>query len=739
MLPGWVFWCLVVLLLFSVRRAYVQTTRKLALEKKFFLGLLRVSAFFVLMMCLARPVLVSTWQLHEGGICFVALDSSASMDLRDTPKGRTRWESAGDIFKTHRADMERLAGEFDLQRYLFEGGVRKTTALPGEMLPGGKPFDERPTGTSTDIATLLEAFSAEAGGVSAAGAIVISDGRHNALKDVVPAALELERAGVPLYVIGLGQEATPTAYKDIRIRELSVPEKAFIKSRMMLRVEIESTLPEAVTVPLTIDIGGKRIHESQIALEPGPNRIYPVVEVPYFPDALGVHRVVAAIGSIPEEADMGNNTRTAFFRVYRSKLGIWYVEGAIRKEFGAIRSALETAPNIKFSAVNAFKARTSSEKDLLPWDTDDAPQYKLIIIGDLPASRFDRQQLQQLAEFVERGGAVLMIGGMSNFGAGNWQNSPIGRVLPVVLSPSDGTRDGPLPISVTQEEAEHPILAVGDTPELSAALWRILPPLPGVNRVRMPRQIAHVLLHADNSPLLVVEDYGKGRSGVFTADMTWQWVLKSGQGEMHKRFWRNLVTWLTRSDYRDNEKAVFVDAERLQLQSGEESIFHVHVHETEKTAKAIKDAQIVVTLTRTQGELEAPVLKEDLGRGSGEREKRFALGSSGTYRFRAAALNPDGTVIDSDTVDVQVTAPDVEHDNPKANLNLLRRIATLSGGTYFDPEHASDAFEALHKRHGGYSKPMSGVTDLWNSPWIMGLFIALLSLEWMFRKKWGLI
>jgi hypothetical protein len=49
MLPSWVFWTLVVLLLFSVRRAYVQTTRKLAIEKKFFLGLLRVSAFFVLM------------------------------------------------------------------------------------------------------------------------------------------------------------------------------------------------------------------------------------------------------------------------------------------------------------------------------------------------------------------------------------------------------------------------------------------------------------------------------------------------------------------------------------------------------------------------------------------------------------------------------------------------------------------------------------------------------------------
>jgi uncharacterized membrane protein len=737
-LPGWVFWSLAILLIFSIRRAYARTTRKLAAEKKLLLGLLRLSAFGVLMLCLARPVLVSTWNLHEGGLCFIALDSSASMDLRDTAQGRTRWEHASDILKAHRQELEKLGNAFEMQRYLFDSSVRKVSALPGETLPGGKSFDDKPRGTGTDLASLLETFSAEAGGMSAAGAMLITDGRHNAMKDVIPAALALERAGVPLYVIGLGQEATPTAYKDIRIKEFSVPEKAFIKSRMIMRVEIESSLPEPAAVPLTIDIGDKRIYEKQVILQPGPNRIYPVIEVPYVPDKLGVHRVVAGVGSVLEEADTNNNVRTAFFRVYRSKLGIWYVEGAMRKEFGAIRTALETAPNVKFTALSALKARTLGETDLLPWNAEDGDQYKLIIIGDLHSTRFDWEQLRTLKKFVEDGGSVLMIGGFSNFGAGNWQNSPIGDVLPVEMMLQDGFRDGPLGISIEQGEEQHPILAVGETPEQSAALWKQLPPLPGINKIRVPRPAARVLLRAGDSSLLVVQEYGKGRSAVLTADMTWQWILKGNQPELHKKFWRNLATWLTRSDYRDTDKAVFVDAERLQLQSGDEAIFHVHIHETEKAGK-LKEAPIAATLTRTQGDLESPVFKEEMGRGQGEFEKRFSLGSPGTYRFRAAALSTSGTVIDSDSVDVQVTAPDVEHDNPRANLNLLRRIATLSGGTYFDPEHAGDAFAALLKRHAGYTKPMTGVTDLWNSPWAMLLFILLLSAEWTLRKKWGLI
>ena len=55
----------------------------------------------------------------------------------------------------------------------------------------------------------------------------------------------------------------------------------------------------------------------------------------------------------------------------------------------------------------------------------------------------------------------------------------------------------------------------------------------------------------------------------------------------------------------------------------------------------------------------------------------------------------------SDSVDFQVAAPDLEHDNPKANLALLRRIAALTGGRYYDPEQAGEAFQALAKRQAG--------------------------------------
>jgi len=64
---------------------------------------------------------------------------------------------------------------------------------------------------------------------------------------------------------------------------------------------------------------------------------------------------------------------------------VWYVEGALRPEFGKIRMALETAPNVNFKAINAFSANTGSAADLLPTKLEDWAQLRLVIIGDLPA------------------------------------------------------------------------------------------------------------------------------------------------------------------------------------------------------------------------------------------------------------------------------------------------------------------------------------------------------------------
>ena len=96
-------------------------------------------------------------------------------------------------------------------------------------------------------------------------------------------------------------------------------------------------------------------------------------------------------------------------------------------------------------------------------------------------------------------------------------------------------------------------------------------------------------------------------------------------------------------------------------------------------------------------------------------------------------------MVDIDSVDLLVTAPDIETDNPRANLKLLRRVAELSGGAFFDANNAPQAFKALLERNVGFSRSTTEVKDLWNNYWMLSIFFLLLFGEWALRKKWGLI
>ena len=71
-----------------------------------------------------------------------------------------------------------------------------------------------------------------------------------------------------------------------------------------------------------------------------------------------------------------------------------------------------------------------------------------------------------------------------------------------------------------------------------------------------------------------------------------------------------------------------------------------------------------------------------------------------------------------------------------ANRDALDRLASTTGGKVFDDVDA-EGLSALLK-----SKTIERVrteeTSLWDRPWVLALFFAVLTLEWVLRKKAGL-
>jgi hypothetical protein len=70
------------------------------------------------------------------------------------------------------------------------------------------------------------------------------------------------------------------------------------------------------------------------------------------------------------------------------------------------------------------------------------------------------------------------------------------------------------------------------------------------------------------------------------------------------------------------------------------------------------------------------------------------------------------------------------------NEGFLRRVARASGGQYVRAAEASRVVAWLQSVTPQHAEPER--RDLWHQPWAFAFVIALLSAEWILRRRWGL-
>ncbi|MEQ8955684.1 MAG: hypothetical protein RL120_16250, partial [Gammaproteobacteria bacterium] len=77
-----------------------------------------------------------------------------------------------------------------------------------------------------------------------------------------------------------------------------------------------------------------------------------------------------------------------------------------------------------------------------------------------------------------------------------------------------------------------------------------------------------------------------------------------------------------------------------------------------------------------------------------------------------------------------------EFNNAERDGSLLTRIAAASGGRYFPINNVAALADTVVFTPNAYSREVQ--IDLWDRPWLLGLLIALLCLDWITRRLRGL-
>ncbi|RKN03576.1 glutamine amidotransferase [Streptomyces radicis] len=217
-----------------------------------------------------------------------------------------------------------------------------------------------------------------------------------------------------------------------------------------------------------------------------------------------------------------------------------YVEGG--QEF---RAALESDGwQVTHLPAHTIEAR-------FPSSAAELADHDLVVISDVGANTFllsravfgrsesEPNKLERIRDYVIDGGGLLMVGGYLSFSGidakAKYAASPLGDILPVEVLETDDREEHPEGAPVLVQAPDHGALGGVGTE------W---PPLLGYNRTR-ERAGAQVLARVKDDPLIAVGTAGKGRTGVFTSDMSPHWAPPPFmEWPGYAPLWRALASWI---------------------------------------------------------------------------------------------------------------------------------------------------------------------------------------------------
>ena len=434
------------------------------------------------------------------------------------------------------------------------------------------------------------------------------------------------------------------------------------------------------------------------------------------------------------------------------KRRILYVEGEPRWEYKFIRRAedddriVQIASMLRTTANKIYVQGRENDKELLngfPMTSDELFSYQAIVIGSVEATYFTPQQQELIHQFVDRrGGGLLLLGGQFSLADGGWAASGLADLLPVTLPGRKGTfhRDHATPM-LTPAGAESVICRLSEDPTKNADRWKKLPYLIDYQDPGTPKPGAEVLAEmmagGRKLPLLITQNFGRGRTAVLATGGTWRWQMSLPLGDTsHDDFWRQLLRWMVS----DTPGRVVASVPSQMLFDDGRVQFSANVRD--KDYLPVVDAQVQAHVTGPQGATAVVELTPEANN-PGVFHGEWNAEKPGSYVTEITAIRANA----KDAAGPQEIGRDVltfarmdgvaENFHTEQNRELLQQLAAQTGGRYWQPKDLPGLAQEIPYSEAGIT--IREAKDLWNMPVVFLLLLLLRSSEWLLRRKWGIV
>ena len=549
-----------------------------------------------------------------------------------------------------------------------------------------------------------------------AGVIMLTDGNvHD-----VPGNAAALGFDAPVHALITGK---PGEF-DRRLEVLRAPRFGLVGGEQPIEVKVTETTPSnAPSVELTITRQG----EGPIAQNV---RVGQKVEIPVKVDHSGPNIVEIEAEAAPGEISTVNNRAVLTVEGVRENLRVLLVSGEPHAGERTWRNMLKSDAAVDL--VHFTILRPPEKQDgtpinqlsLIAFPTRELFQEKLDQFDLIIFDRYQRRgvlpllYLENVAHYVERGGAVLVSAGDDYASPLSSDRTPLGKCSQPC--PQVAWWRSPSSLRLTELGKKHPVTrdlpgAGGEQP--SWGRWfRVVD--------ADPRDAEVLMKGAEGKPLLVLGQRGEGRVALLLSDHIWLWARGYEGGGPYTDLLRRLAHWLMKEP--DLEEETIKATSRGQTLTLER--------------RSIKDEVESVKVSAPSGKEESVTLDKVE---PGLWRKSITAGEQGVYRISSGKLASVVTVGNANAKELAtVTATDATLSplltetgggsfwlgRTEADASPLPRIVMLRGGHVL---HGGD-WLGLHKREAYHVEGVR-LFPLFTGFLALALLLGMISVTW-FRE-----
>ena len=689
LISGYPLWLIIVCIALGAVYAIVLYTGKKSKKWRPGIRYLLFSLRFVVVTLLAffllEPLVRLNVKVSNDPVLIVAFDNSKSMIASaDSVFVKTKLPVMIDDW------LDGMENNLEIARYHFS-----------DSLHAGPKADYN--GNLTDIGNVFYEIRNRYINKNVSGIVLISDGIYNAGINPLTAAEQIQ---TPIFTVTTGDTSSHT---DAAITSLTGNRDVVFNNYFPVEFSLSALQAAGQNIQVNVTHIEKNIFNSKLDIS--GNQFSRVFNIRGFADKKGLNKIVVSISVLNGEKNITNNSRVFYFNVADEKKKVLIVASAPHPDIRAIRTSLES--NLNYS-VNAVTSEANA---------GDITGYDLLILHQIPTANTRNSPLIEKAK-TARIPVWMITGSKTNYTSLNTLNAGINvRLRSTAANEVLGVINENFALfSIPQQETDF----IKTMPPLTAAFGDYN--VAAGTDVLMYQRIGNVIT---SQPLLCMSQVQGQRWAFLLGEGVWRWKLydfqRNRSHELFDSFMSRIAQFLCQNSDRSRFRVIYEPTHS----ETEPITFSAELFN--QNFELINSEPIDLVLRDSSGKNFACSFLPD---GSGYSLNCGRL-RPGEYSFTAQVKSKQYPYSQSGRITVDSYNPELA--NTQADFNLMKLISHQTGGIMVSPENLNDISDFLKKNNlvqSTYYRENKYI-DLLEWKWILFIILALVSTEWIIRKREG--